>query len=314
MPVRGSRRLVPLAVLASCIACVSAWLLTRDGTLAPDSLPNRRETARCVIWTDLDGERLDFHAKFFEGFWDWFEQEYYRVPAAAKLPILLFSKEADYTAFRTASGGPDTPFGYYEFTADGECMLVVNLSSGLGTATHEFVHHFVRLGFGERAPFWMNEGFAQFFEKFMGHIDASGALQISFGYFSNWRFPAAKQRVEAFSLAGLVQNRDEDHVALRELFLFLHKRGRLKPLLDAMRSRQGDPDGTETLAMVWGRPLQDLEQHWKEWIRSQPIDLDVNLVPRSFVLTAPEWKAWWEENKDRLEWSTEERIYRARVR
>lgn len=65
MPGRGGRRLVPLAVLALCIAWVSASLLTRDGTPAPDSLPNRRETARLVIWTDLEGDSLDFHAKFF---------------------------------------------------------------------------------------------------------------------------------------------------------------------------------------------------------------------------------------------------------
>ena len=221
MQVRGSWRLVPFAVLALCVAWVLAHLLTRDGTPAPDSLPNRRETARCVIWTDLEGERLDFHARFFEGFWDWFEQEYYRVPPAAKVPILLFSEDADFTAFRTASGGPDTPFAWYEWSVDGECMLVVNLSTGLGGATHELVHHFVRLGFGERAPLWMNEGFAQFFEKFMGHIDASGTLQISFGYFSNWRFPAARQRVETLSLARLVQD-PVGNVGLRALFLFLH--------------------------------------------------------------------------------------------
>jgi len=260
------------------------------------------------------GEPLDFHASFFEGFWDWFENEYYAVPAEPKLPILLFTKEAEYNAFRTASAGPDTPFGYYRATAGGECMLVVNLSSGLGTATHELVHHFVRLGFGERAPDWMNEGFAEFFEKFIGHVDLSGRLDISFCYFSNWRFPAAKERIDQVSLSSLLQNGPETQVALRELFLFLHKRGRLPALIKAMRARQGDLDGAETLAKVWGGTLADLEQQWKEWIRSQPIDADVNLVPRSFVVTESEWLRWWPAHQNSLEWSPSERIYRAKTR
>jgi hypothetical protein len=56
-------------------------------------------------------------------------------------------------------------------------------------------------------PRWVNEGFAAFFEKFIGHLDPQGNLTFSFGYFSNWRFPITKAMVEDLSLREDSSNR-----------------------------------------------------------------------------------------------------------
>jgi len=50
----------------------------------------------------------------------------------------------------------------------------------------------------------------------------------------------------------------------------------------------------------------------KDWIRAQPLDADVALVPASFVKTEPEWDAWWQQNRERIEWSAAEQRYRAK--
>lgn len=297
------------------IATLVCLLSLQEIPPPPAGLPRKLETKRCTIHTDLDEKALDFYGRVFEGFWDRFEADWYKVPEAKKkLPIYLFSKGKDYTDWTKSVGGPAAALGYYWALGRDKYALVVNLQSGLGTATHEFVHHFVNLGFDGPVPAWMNEGFAAFHEKFMGYMDAAGKLVVSFGYFSNWRFPAAKRGVESYSLEALLAAKEVDTSAARSLMLFLHKRKLLKKLIDGMRARKDDARGAKALEAAWGQPLADLEKQWKDWIRSQPVDDDVKLVPASFIKTEAEWKEWWKANEARLEWSEEEKRYRPKKR
>jgi hypothetical protein len=144
----------------------------------------------------------------------------------------------------------------------------------------------------------------------MGSLDAKG-LRVSFGYFSNWRFPDLKANVERLSIAGWLSEEagNDQSYGARSLMLFLHRKHLLKKLVAAMRERNGDQGGMATLARVWGRELSDLEQEWKDWIRSQPVDEDVLLVPAAFIKSEQEWAEWYEQNEDRLTWSDEQQRY-----
>ena len=191
-------------------------------------------------------------------------------------------------------------------------ILVVNLESGLGTATHTIVRHYVRTSFENRPAKWAEDGIAVFFEKFIGHFDENGKLDISFGYFSNWRFPGIKKRVKWLSLDDMVSSAEPDQSAAGALMLFLHKKGMFREYVKRLSTVTDDPNGVKTLEKLYGGSLKQIEQDLQQWIQNQPIDADVMLVESSFVLPADKWQAWLKRNDSRLYWSQTEQIYRAR--
>ena len=307
-PQQSTSRFLPrlLLLAASLHAC------SRGGEVLhrPDGLSSVRGAERFDLHSDLAGDALELQVRWFGAFWDWFEARYFEVPPGPKLQIWLFGDGVLYREWSRATGRGDGPAGFYAVTADGGGLLVVDLSSGLGTATHELVHHFVWRAFGDRAPHWWNEGFAAFFEKFLARLADDGSLELSVGYFSNWRFPICRRDVEGYSLAQLfAAGRDVDQCAARSLVLFLHRQRKLPALVEAMRTRTGDPDGSEALERAFGAPLAELEAQWKQWIRDQPLDADVALVPQSLLLTEAQWREWWPEQEGRLVWSDERQRY-----
>jgi hypothetical protein len=56
-----------------------------------------------------------------------------------------------------------------------------------------------------------------------------------------------------------------------------------------------------------------IESRFRAWVASQPLDADVDLLERSFVLDSAGWQRWWAENHARIEWSDVERRYRPRA-
>lgn len=94
--------------------------------------------------------------------------------------------------------------------------------------------------------------------------------------------------------------------------LFLHKKGLFKQFVREMSVQKNDPTGELTLQKVYGKSIAQIEQEWKDWVMAQPIDADVNLVPKAFVLPAKEWQTWWQNNSPRLYWDEAEQIYRVR--
>ncbi|HEX6813385.1 MAG TPA: hypothetical protein VF384_17325 [Planctomycetota bacterium] len=302
--VRGAAALT-FAALCGC-AC-------GGGLTPPPGLDRVHTTERFVIRSDVDAPRLAFQAHWIEGFWRWFESTWFPVRGDRPLQAWLFGDPRRFLAWKRESGGPDAS-GYYHVVS-WQPVLVVNLTTGYGTSTHELVHHFVFSAFGIDAPPWFNEGFAAFFEKFLAHVRDDGELVISVGYFSNWRFPEAKSNVDQYQLDALLSaGLDVDQTAARSLMLFLHRQQKLKALVTSMLERRDDPRGAAALARAWGAPLADLEQRWKQWIRAQPIDAEVLLVPQSTVLPEAEWREWLRANEDRLQWSEAEQRYVPRPR
>ncbi|MDP2652790.1 MAG: hypothetical protein Q8Q08_02040 [Candidatus Omnitrophota bacterium] len=299
------------ALLIGLFLMIAAGAMLPGGIVSQFSkprnlLPREKITDHLHIYSDLSSRDLDFYSIFFEEFTLYFKLKFFQFEQDKPLDMYLFGTQGKYEFYNNRAGGPRTPFGYYRGPEAN--LIVVSLESGLGTATHELVHHFIVKGFTRQpCPVWVAEGLAMFFEKFMGYIDDEGRLFISVGYFSNWRFPQAKAAVEKLTLDDLLNNR---HIAAeRSFMLFLYKKGYLQTFINLLREQDNDPLGLETLIQVYGKDKARIEQEWKEWVRAQPIDANVNLVERAFILDQKGWDAWQEENKGRLDWDEREDIF-----
>jgi hypothetical protein len=280
-----------------------------DRNLTEQVLTNQRQTEHFHIYSNLGSDALDYYEQFFEGFFDYFSREYFKIGQKHPLKVYLFKDTKSYKPY-AKSARSNTLYGFY--MGPRENIIVVNRDSGLGTATHELVHHFIATTFKRRPAKWVNEGIATFFEKFIGHLDKGGKLTISFGYFSNWRFPVTKGNIERFNLRDLMSTKNPDQGAARSLMLFLHKKGLFKSFVKEMSARRRDRTGSTTLQEVYGKSIREIERDWKGWVRAQPIDANVRLVEAAFVKTENQWQAWWQANKYRLYWDQQERIYRVK--
>jgi hypothetical protein len=280
-----------------------------DRNLTRQVLTNERQTAHFHIYSNLDSASLDYYEHFFEGFFEYFNKEYFAIAQKRPLKVYLFKDTESYMPY-AESWDCNSPYGFY--TGPWENTIVVNRESGLGTTTHELVHHFIAVSFARRHSKWVEEGISTFFEKFIGHLDDKGKLIITFGYFSNWRFPLVKFAARWFSLSEIIKSKEPDQSAARSLMLFLHKKGLFKKFVKEIAATRNDADGSATLQKICGKSIAEIEKEWKDWIKAQPVDEDVKLVKSAFVLPAKEWDAWWRENQSRVYWSETEQIYRAK--
>ena len=276
----------------------------------PKVLSSQLRTKHFHIYTDLDPASLDYYKQVMEGFFEYFDKNYFQIRQRRPLLVYLFKDATSYKPYVKGLREQYTPYGFYAGLKAN--VIVVNRASGLGTMTHELVHHFIATSFAKRPPGWANEGIAAFFEKFIGHLDQHGKLTISFGYFSNWRFPITKKNLDKLSLKVLIRSENADQCAARSLMLFLHKKGLFDDFVNRLRVQTRDPTAAISLQRVYRKPLPAIEREWKSWIKSQPLDADVDLVKWAFIKTDQEWKEWWAENKEKLYWSDAEQIYRVR--
>ena len=273
----------------------------------PKNLSNQRKSEHFHIFTDLDSNSLDYYEHLFEGFLEYFNNEYFKIHQDRRLKIYLFKDTNSYKTYVGNTYKNYTPYGFY--LGPWVNTIVVNAESGLGTAIHELVHHFIAINFSDRPAGWIDEGIATFFEKFIGHIDKKGNLHISVGYFSNWRFPITKKNVERLNLHQLICSKEPDQCAARSFMLFLHKKGLFKDFVRQISVQNDDPTGITTLQNIYSQSIDEIELHWKNWIRSQPIDGNVNLVPWAFVKTEEQWQQWKSANINKLFWNKREQIY-----
>ena len=277
---------------------------------APKSLTQKSKTEHFCIYADVNEAIVDYYERFFEGFYDYFDKEYVEIGYGRPLKVYLFNDANNYAQYVASIRGPRTPYGFYMGLWTN--IIVFNIESGLGTATHTLTLHYIRTSFKRRPAKWAQEGITVFFEKFIGHFDEKGKLIISFGYFSNWRFPTTKKLVKFLSLHDLVSAKEPDQSSSGALMLFLHKKGLFKEFVKQLSKVTDDPNGVRTLEKVYGKSLSEIEKDLKDWINAQPINEDVNFVQQSFVLPADQWQTWWDENSSRLYWDEAEQIYRVR--
>lgn len=311
----GRFSLIRIAKLLGIIVLLVLSLLFIDYTYglrkAPKSLPQTSKTKHFHIYTDInDAIIIDEYQRFFEGFYDYFSKEYVKNSQDRPLKVYLFSDVNNYEQYAISVRGPRTPYGFY--MGPWENRIVVNHNSGLGTATHMLVRHYVRTSFKRRPAKWVEDGIAVFFEKFIGHFDEDGKLNISFGYFSNWRFPQTKKLVKFLSLDDMVSAKEPDRSNAGALMLFLHKKGLFREYVKQLGKATDDSNSVRTLEGIYGKPLSEIEKDLKVWINAQPIDGDVELVQQSFVLPSDKWEKWLKINSRRLYWSEAEQIFRVK--
>lgn len=308
------KKLLRIAILSAlCTAAVLAvikisWIL--DGKNKAKVLNNQWQTAHFSIYTDMDQSEADFYVMFLEDFCSYFEDHYFEINRQNPLDVYLFRNEQTYRPYVQSLYKDYTPYGFY--TGLRTNRIVVNGDSGLGTLTHELVHYFIDVGFETDPPKWIDEGIATFFEKFIGHFDENGNLSISFGYFSNWRFPITKKAIEGIDLYDLINSPDPEQCSLRSFSLFLHKKNLFKDCIEQWQKATQQGQWISIVEEAYGLPLNQIESEWKSWIKDQPIDGDVELVSSAFVLPYQQWQQWWSANQNRLYWSEQEQIYRVR--
>ena len=265
------------------------------------------ETRNFHIYTNFDSDSINYYENLFEGYLDYFSYEYFNIQLENRLKIYLFKDKKSYKEYVEELYDEYTPYGFY--LGPSANTIVINAESGLGTAMHELVHHFIATNFTKQPAPWINEGIATFFEKFIGHIDNEGVLHISFGYFSNWRFPKTKNNLDKLNLKKLISSNDPDQCAARSFMLFVHKKGFFKKFVRQMSTQKNDPTGLTTLQKIYGKSIDQIELDWKNWIKSQPIDGNVKLVPWAFVKTEEQWQQWESANINKLYWNKKEQIY-----
>lgn len=287
-----------------------SWLL--DARNKSKVLDKHWQTDHFDIHTDMDDSEADEYVLFFEGFRSYFEENFFSVESKKPLEVYLFKDEDSYRPYVQALYGNYTPYGFY--TGLRENRIVINGDSGLGTITHEMVHYFIDVGFETEPPKWVDEGIATFFEKFMGHFDENGKLHISFGYFSNWRFPIAKGMANTIDLSDFIASTDPEQCCLRSFSLFLHKKGLFTKCVKEWKEATQKGDWINIVEDAYGLTLDQIELQWKSWIESQPIDGDVELVESAFVLQDWQWQQWLKANQDTIYWSEQEGIYRVRAK
>jgi hypothetical protein len=271
----------------------------------PSSLGNSIASQYLQIHTDLTNQQAHFYSNFFYEFYRYFEREYFPVHQEQRLKVFLFGSPATYRDYVRNQFKNYTPYGSYLGLKKN--TIVVNLASGIGTATHELVHHFMAIGKINHYPDWVSEGFPAFFEKFIGYIDSNGKLHISLGYFSNWRFPLTKNVINKYTLEALFKTRDQS--VARSFNLFLHRQGCLAEYIKTLYTGEGRADPVKTLEVIYGADLVTIEREWIGWVKSQPIDANVKLVEKSFILPHTEWVRWWNLNQNYLHWDEEKRLY-----
>ena len=295
---------VEWSILGCLVAGLFFWYRQRP-LPAPTSLGNSVESPYFIVYTDLDDRQAEFYTTFFNEFYRYFEREYFPVHQEEKLKVFLFGNPAAYRDYVEKKFKTFTPYGSY--LGRRYNTIVTNHASGLGTSTHELVHHFMATADLDYYPDWISEGFPAFFEKFIGYLDPEGRLHISLGYFSNWRFPLTKKIIDQYTIEALFKTKNQS--IARSFNLFLHKHRHLKKFIQALHTERGKADPIKTLEAVFEAELETIESEWKTWVKSQPIDANVQLVSRSFILPYKEWVSWWEINREYLTWDEEKRLY-----
>jgi tetratricopeptide (TPR) repeat protein len=92
------------------------------------------------------------------------------------ITVIVFSEESEFTPFKPVAGGKrkDWVAGFFQPGADTDYIVLSNKLDGESTervAFHEYTHFLIHNVYGQ-VPAWLNEGLAEYFERFV--IDESG--------------------------------------------------------------------------------------------------------------------------------------------
>ena len=256
------------------------------------------------FYTDLSQEQFKVARTLCLEFKRKFEKCYFPIKNKKRLKIYLFSGDKGYEKFCKKAKCEGTEFGFY---APGEKLLVVNTASGWGTLLHEITHYFLSTT-KVKYPDWFEEGFAAFFEKFIGKVDEkkNEVFWLSFGYFNPWRFSEVMvvRGSSKLLLSDLFNQKKCIQSIARNFILFTHHKGLLPGLLQELRKGTDSRGAVET---IFKKDLPTIEQEWNNWIDESVKTRDCKLLVASQLFTSLELQNWCQQNN--LIWSEEKGIF-----
>lgn len=194
---------------------------------------------------------------------------YFKRDPTDVVQIWLFKDAGSFFQYNKAlwNASPGTSFGYY---LPQQKRMMMNISSGGGTLTHELVHPYIEANFPQ-SPLWFNEGLASLYEQ---SYYTGGKVYGA----PNWRLRGLQTVIRADSMPSLKTmmstnrqqflgpNREVYYAQARYLMLYLQSRGLLESYYQQFtKNVASDPTGIATLLRLTN--FQSIEQLEKSWVR-----------------------------------------------
>lgn len=187
-------------------------------------------------------------------------------------PVLVFLFESDGPYRRLSREWFDdehlSPYGYFR---QHDRVMMMNVSTGLGTLVHELTHALIQPDF-PNVPDWFNEGLASLYEQSSIQGDRIEGHE-------NWRLPALQRAIQENRLRPLKELLADDdfygeklvginYAQARYLMMYLQEKGLLTRYYAEFRGHAGDdPTGEKSLEKVIApQSPEDFERDWRAWV------------------------------------------------
>ncbi|MEM8642329.1 MAG: hypothetical protein AAGG51_26455 [Cyanobacteria bacterium P01_G01_bin.54] len=224
-------------------------------------------------------------------------------PDSCAVEVYLLRDEANYQAI-LRNFHIRTPYGFFS-TLPNPPSLFVRDSTGLGTLTHEMMHHFVYCTFPAGLPTWVDEGVATLMEKFIA-IERDGQLTFSWGYRSNSRDPEVRHKMSIINLAtALSEGKDQDF--FNAFFLMLYHQNHLAPLLIQLHANPDETGFSTLMATLKASSLPDIQWQWQQWMQTDALALP--MLELSFVAWANETEPVDRHLQQYWQWDTQKQMW-----
>lgn len=189
------------------------------------------------------------------------------------ITVWLFKSLESYNQHNQKFWGmsPNTPYGYF---IPASKRMVMNISSGGGTLTHELVHPYISQNI-PKSPLWFHEGLATLYEQ--SRYSGGNIYGMN-----NWRLYALQQRIRSKTLPSLTSmmrsgqdfygmNREIYYAQARYLMFYLQSRNLLVKYYDAYKdTAASDPSGIRILLdITQENSMAEFETTWKDFVLKQ---------------------------------------------
>lgn len=186
--------------------------------------------------------------------------------------IFLFKNDETYRYWAKKLFDDDdlSRFGYYKPSSK---VMLMNISTGLGTLVHELTHALVRYDFPD-IPAWFNEGLGSLYER------SSLENGIILGYV-NWRLPTLQDALRDRSytrLSELIKNDDDsfygkgsdfNYSQARYFCMYMQQKGILRKFYQTFRDNfEHDKTGKLLIEKVFDEKINDIDDDFVAWVKT----------------------------------------------
>ena len=236
--------------------------------LGGDYTVTHDDAANVVIISDTDAQTVSQLTQVLQAVSTRLWKSLFKHKPTSELLVIVPKNVADY--FQKL-GGKKTSAGFYN---PGARTLTVNLATGMGTVVHEFTHglHYAdQEALGQQHPQWIVEGLGALYEQSgMGDGQMTGAI--------NWRLPILKKAIadkKTFPLKDFLAKSNEyfakdvsvAYAMTRYVCYFLQEKKLLLRFYEKYCVQYDqDKSGVHTLEEVYGKPVDEFEKDWLEFV------------------------------------------------